>query len=645
MHWRGIQTLAFAVLAFFCLESMAQAITLGIKVVEDGPKGSRTVVVRQVQRGGVAARMGIQSGDTILFVNDARIGSLPGLRAALKDATVTVVWKSGEKYFRCTARETEWHFENPDPLVAANEPADNKDDRQPEQGVAAKDDAGLSTVFAGQRAGRAEANAATLNESETAKIEEIRSKPDQLATRQQADAAINAAAGKGLDDPERCRQAVWLLMDMHRRDEAAALAAKVAERHADRPELLMELAFVQRHAGRGDDAIATAKRAAEHDPDDVSILAELINVQDKAGKADEAFATAARAVQRHGDDPRLLAELLYMLSGISKFDAVVSEVCKAVKPKLGRPEFRSLVLYVLGLDRTGEAAELSREFAKLNARDPVTIAQTIRVRAQGSKTDEIRDLARKYLTVGTRTDDVIEQLATEMRRDGNLDSAIAVVQEVQSGQPQNVRLNLKLAGLLAEAGRGAEATSICLGLIERLRGNDSAVDSVRALLAWVYERTGQITKAEAELKALLRRTPDDPHINNSLGYIYADQGKELGEAEAMIRRALEARPQDRNYLDSLGWVLFKQGRNAEAITTLEKACSGGMEIDPDIYEHLGDAYVRSKRLDEAARAWDRAEAIRAKAHTPDSRLPELRKKLEGVAKFRRDAELHEGTAL
>ena len=82
---------------------------------------------------------------------------------------------------------------------------------------------------------------------------------------------------------------------------------------------------------------------------------------------------------------------------------------------------------------------------------------------------------------------------------------------------------------------------------------------------------GDYAKGEAELEILLQRNPDEAGPNNDLGYLYAEQGKNLEKAEAMIRKALQEEPENSAYLDSLGWVLFKRGKVKEALETLKKA--------------------------------------------------------------------------
>ncbi|MGV2338638.1 MAG UNVERIFIED_CONTAM: tetratricopeptide repeat protein [Planctomycetaceae bacterium] len=49
-----------------------------------------------------------------------------------------------------------------------------------------------------------------------------------------------------------------------------------------------------------------------------------------------------------------------------------------------------------------------------------------------------------------------------------------------------------------------------------------------------------MAKGEAILEEVYQEDPNDPGVNNDLGYLYADQGKKLEQAEKMIRIAVEA---------------------------------------------------------------------------------------------------------
>ena len=94
---------------------------------------------------------------------------------------------------------------------------------------------------------------------------------------------------------------------------------------------------------------------------------------------------------------------------------------------------------------------------------------------------------------------------------------------------------------------------------------------VRQNLSVVYVNKGDYAKGEAQLELLLERNPDDPGPNNDLGYLYAEQGKNLDKAETMIRKALQEEPESFSYLDSLGWVLFKRGKLKEALEPMQES--------------------------------------------------------------------------
>jgi Tfp pilus assembly protein PilF len=100
--------------------------------------------------------------------------------------------------------------------------------------------------------------------------------------------------------------------------------------------------------------------------------------------------------------------------------------------------------------------------------------------------------------------------------------------------------------------------------------------------------------------------PDDTQCNNDLGYLWADQGKNLDKAEKMIRKALADEPENGAYLDSLGWVLFKLGKYQEAIGPLEQAVKKNTGGDSTLWDHLGDVQLKLMQTEKAVESWQKA---------------------------------------
>ncbi|HSW43959.1 MAG TPA: tetratricopeptide repeat protein, partial [Phycisphaerae bacterium] len=122
-------------------------------------------------------------------------------------------------------------------------------------------------------------------------------------------------------------------------------------------------------------------------------------------------------------------------------------------------------------------------------------------------------------------------------------------------------------------------------------------------LAFVHQRRGDMGQAEAAGRDAYRLIPDNVGLNNDLGYMLADAGKDLQEADRMIRLAAGEDPDETAYLDSLGWVLYKQGRLEEARKWLLRAAASDEEQNPVIHDHIGDVLWRLGEHEEAARQW------------------------------------------
>ncbi|MCK6418814.1 MAG: tetratricopeptide repeat protein [Alphaproteobacteria bacterium] len=129
-----------------------------------------------------------------------------------------------------------------------------------------------------------------------------------------------------------------------------------------------------------------------------------------------------------------------------------------------------------------------------------------------------------------------------------------------------------------------------------------------------YERLGDWTRAEADLKAALEYRPDEPMVLNYLGYSWAEKGLHLQESLKLLERAAMLAPNDGAIMDSLGWVYYRLGAYDKALPLLEKAIAL-MPYDPVINDHLGDVYWCADRKVEARFQW-----LRAQNHTKDETL-------------------------
>ena len=80
--------------------------------------------------------------------------------------------------------------------------------------------------------------------------------------------------------------------------------------------------------------------------------------------------------------------------------------------------------------------------------------------------------------------------------------------------------------------------------------------------------------------------------------MWAERGVHLDEALDLLTEAHLALPNDAAITDSIGWVHYMRGNYSEAVPLLERAVIL-QAADPQINDHLGDAYWRVGRKRDA----------------------------------------------
>ncbi len=334
-----------------------------------------------------------------------------------------------------------------------------------------------------------------------------------------------------------------------------------------------------------------------------------------------------------------ISVLAYVANRSGKLEKLLPIQQEVLKDNPSPTTYKELLTLQDSLKKFGDAVQTFEEMLKKypeerNARLVAQLAQSYRL---ADKPDEAVRLAREAIQLDQNDSDVRRVAAVVLSQSGKVDEAVDLLKAAAKKDPANPEPSLVLGSLLSTAGRNEEAITTLKDVLEKFPNDEKVVRLVRQTLSIAYVNMGDYAKGEAELETLLEASPDDPGVNNDLGYLYSEQGKNLEKAEAMIRKALAEEPDNNAYLDSLGWVLFKRGKAREALDPLEKAVKGLSENpgsgDATIFEHLGDVYFQLQENARARAAWKTAEKAATKATPPDKRLPEIRKKLESLDKL------------
>ena len=247
------------------------------------------------------------------------------------------------------------------------------------------------------------------------------------------------------------------------------------------------------------------------------------------------------------------------------------------------------------------ADELLDQLTGTAPADPARVAQAAGILVQRGREREAvvraEDWARGY-----PSDYRGPMLVAQIRAaSGDTVGAEAAARRAVEMVPDSLAPRFVLGGLLQAHGRFAAAESVWTELVNRGRAPARA----GLQLAYCRERLGDVDGAVRAVRDVIAREPDNSSALNTLGYLFADHGRDLAEAEDLVRRALAQEPDNGAYLDSRGWVYYRLGRLAEARRDLERA----VELtngDPVVSEHLGDVYKDLNLIDLAREQYTRS---------------------------------------
>ncbi len=120
-----------------------------------------------------------------------------------------------------------------------------------------------------------------------------------------------------------------------------------------------------------------------------------------------------------------------------------------------------------------------------------------------------------------------------------------------------------------------------------------------------YERLGKHRLADKDLLFAVALNPSNANILNYLAYGWADRNVNIDDAIFLLKRAAAADKNNAAIIDSLAWAYYKAGDYETATNFLEQAIQI-MPYDPEINDHLGDAYWQLGLKRQARFQWQRA---------------------------------------
>jgi tetratricopeptide (TPR) repeat protein len=136
------------------------------------------------------------------------------------------------------------------------------------------------------------------------------------------------------------------------------------------------------------------------------------------------------------------------------------------------------------------------------------------------------------------------------------------------------------------------------------------------------EKMSKLDMAINSLEKAIKYNPKSARAYNYLGYLYADNNMKIEESLTLIQKALELEPGNGAYTDSLGWAYFRKGNYKLALEKLlaaEELLRKANSPDPVVFDHIGDAFLKLGKVDNALRYWNKSNEMK-KTDTVESKL-------------------------
>lgn len=403
-------------------------------------------------------------------------------------------------------------------------------------------------------------------------------------------------------------------------DPAARTLEEASRKNPEDPRPRFVLGVMYMDQGRLEEASEQYSQVLNQDPKNLGALSQLADLYVLQEKLQEGLVVYEQLLEERPDSSIAHFNVGVLYAKGRDWERAVGHLAKAVELDSNFLEAR--LGLAVALEFAGRLEEAKQQFMAAVSQEPVN-TQLIHYLAQLSyRLGDFEESARwltRYLSFKPFEPAAQIELATVRIEQGRWEEAAGLLQRVMDPEsPPEGQSELWTAlGMAYQAGRKQAAAEEAYLQAIRLAPEEEFRPVLQ--LAGLFQRQGRFEEAERLLQGVFERTPDDPALLNSLGFLYADWGVHLEEAVNLLERALRQDPSNGAYLDSLGWAYFKLGHPEEALRLLEQAAERTPE--QEVFDHLGQVYLKLGKEQEALSAWKKGLEL-------ESRDPEITDRLE-----------------
>jgi putative PEP-CTERM system TPR-repeat lipoprotein len=323
---------------------------------------------------------------------------------------------------------------------------------------------------------------------------------------------------------------------------------------------------------QNDKAVSLAKEGVKNNPDNLAALNLLGTTQMATGDKAASVTTFSQIAQKAPQSPVALLELAVAQMANKQLDDARRNLEQALQLKPDFIQAQDALIRLELADKKPEAAlQIAKTMQKLQPTSPIGYDHEADILVSLKRFPGAVGAYKRALDLGAPTADLIKLLGA-MTASGDQKGANVYLDKWINQHPDDRGAHSYAAQLYMMSGRNKEAIAQFRALI-RLNPKDAVALNNLAIL---YHREKD-ARAVATAEQALKLAPDQPGIEDTLGWILVDQGQ-IPRALDLLSKATSKLPKLATIHYHYGVALIRAGKKAEGKKELETAIATGQKF-------------------------------------------------------------------
>jgi tetratricopeptide (TPR) repeat protein len=394
--------------------------------------------------------------------------------------------------------------------------------------------------------------------------------------------------------------------------------------HKDSVELMTGKALLLQERGQKEEALALVRKVLDIAPDTTHAIIIEAKLLEDMGRQGEALVRLQQMVEQNPYNRRLRLQYARLLI---KPDMNKAREQFAILVEQSPGDADMLLSLALVTKETGALDDAENYFQQLLALGQRVQEANFYLGQIAEERGDVDGALRYYEQIPPSPDffPALGRIVQLQMANHQIAGVRRHLRELRDRYPQHaVRLYLVEAEVLMEAEDYQAGNDLLTEALKKFPQQPNLLYSRSSF----SEKRRDMVLLEKDLRAILAMDPDSVIALNALGYTLANLTDRYDEAYELIKRALDQKPDDPAIQDSMGWVLYRLGKLSEARSWLEK--SYAVFPDPEVAAHLGEVLWQAGSEQRAREVWQKAlaedpdnEHVRAalKRFAPDALPP------------------------